>query len=105
MKKILLLLSVLLMSLKGYCQPTTTIAVQYYVDANSNCAYNAGETLIYNVPSTLNYIHASGTLATASAFTGSFATCNAFTMYVWNPSVTATNTLVINAPGITANPC
>lgn len=103
MKKSFLLLFGLFVSLCGKAQTTGTIAIQFYVDANNNCLYNAGEQLVYNVPCQLQYIS-----NTASVFAGyntsTVTTCNSMTFAMINPSVTPINTLSIPpGSGVTAN--
>lgn len=84
-------------------QTTGTIAIQFYIDANNNCIYNAGEQLVYGVPCQLQYLNNSSNVMYASN-TNTFLTCNASTFALSSPSLTPTNTLSIMAGfGIAAN--
>ncbi len=80
-----------------------TVAVQFYIDANNNCTYNAGEQLLYNVNANLTYITSS--LVPQTAYTGTATSCSSGVIfYLNNPLTPPQNTLYIsNAPGIQAN--
>src|SRR5687768_9635334 len=96
MKKLLLLSIIELTSLNSWAQCSNTIAVQFYIDANNNCAYNTGEQLVYNPKFTLHYVTTgNSTLQTSGNF--SFTSCGGSTICLFNPSVTTTNTLVLGA--------
>ncbi len=105
MKKTLLLLLFAILNLQNKAQTSATIAIQFYVDANNNCAYNTGEQLIYNIPANLLFMATTGSVQSAYISTPTITTCNASTVYVFSQSLTPTNTLSINAPlfGINAN--
>jgi hypothetical protein len=98
-KAILLFLYLLTGHLKA--QTSASIAVQFYVDANSNCVYNLGEQLIYNLPFTISYVTAASTVQTLSYGTGSAQACGATTLYLWNAQLSpVNNTLVPGLAGI-----
>ena len=107
MKKILLLFVALLyLNNLIYSQATHTVQHQFYYDANNNCTYNVGETLIYNYPGfpQLQYLNSTSMVSVAS----SSAMCPAWPMSVFSPSLPATNTFVLNGigpnyPGFTPN--
>jgi uncharacterized repeat protein (TIGR01451 family) len=103
MKKIYLLGALSVLTSLAIAQPTQTIAIQYYVDANSNCSFDAGEQ-IYNVPTSISYSTPSSTIATA-VNSPSFTTCQSQTIYCWNAATPATNTINILVAGITKNTC
>jgi hypothetical protein len=101
-KAILLFLYLLSGHLKA--QPSASIAVQFYVDANSNCVYNLGEQLLYNVPFTISYVTAASTVQTLSYGTPTFQACGATTLYPWNPQLSpVNNTLTPILAGLSAN--
>lgn len=103
MKTKLLIFFIAMVSLGVKAQSTQTIALQFYVDANNNCVYDALEQIVYNVPGNISYVNSTGTvLNTSFSFTGN--ACGATTVYVWSPSVTPTNTLsLLPGTGIQAN--
>src|SRR5689334_19231750 len=101
MKKTLL---ILFLAMLGWKQNAQTIAVQFYVDANNDCTYNAGEQLIYNIPCDLTYLTSGNQVQLSSYWGGTLTSCSALTLYLWNPSVTPTNTFSIGpVSGITPN--
>jgi uncharacterized repeat protein (TIGR01451 family) len=105
MKKLYLLIALSFLSTFAFAQSGPTIAIQYYVDANSNCSFDSGEQ-IYNVPTSISYSTMSGTVPIATAVNSpSFTTCQSQTLYCWNPSATPINTINILAAGITKNTC
>lgn len=73
----------------GYSQ-SLNVPCQFYLDANNNCNYDAGETLLYNLPGTisLNYKNASAAFVNTSttSICGDALTVN-------NPTVPAVNNL------------
>jgi uncharacterized repeat protein (TIGR01451 family) len=82
---------------------TATIAVQFYIDANNNCTYNSGEQLISNSFCQLKYVNTGNTIST---ITGGYSmtTCGPTTLYIYNPSVTPTNTLTVwSSPNLSPN--
>ncbi|MDI1354791.1 MAG: T9SS type A sorting domain-containing protein [bacterium] len=104
MKKLLLLAVLSLVSRLTFSQTSATIAIQFYVDANNNCTYNPGEQLVYNLPFNLAYAPATGTTQNVYGGTNSLTACGAYTLYVWNPNTTPTNTLSLYLSyGVLAN--
>ena len=105
MKKLLLILTLAIFSIQMNAQPSGTIAVQFYVDANSNCTYNFGEQLVYNVSFSLSYQPVSGGVQTTTfVLTPTIGTCGASTVYAYG-SITPNNTLTLNSnSGVTLNP-
>ncbi len=101
MKKVYLFLLSLVLSSAAFAQPTQTIAIQYYIDGNSNCSYDSGEQLVYNVPTTYVYQGASGTVSAVSQ--GSFITCSGQTLYCWGASTSSVNSIVPAGGGILPN--
>ncbi|MBL7895566.1 MAG: T9SS type A sorting domain-containing protein [Bacteroidia bacterium] len=68
------------------------VTFQFYIDANNNCNYDAGDTLVYNIANQLElqYKDISATTQTAT----SMGICG-WTLAVNNPSVPANNSLSI----------
>lgn len=95
MKRLLPALVLVSLSWLTRAQSTATIGIQFYVDANNNCSYDLGETLVYNVPATFAYINSQGNTVN-STLSYCVSTCSTYTNYVWSPSVTPLNTVTIN---------
>lgn len=103
MKKIYTLLALCFLGILAHAQPTQTIALTFYVDANSNCSYDAGEQIVNNVQTQISYSTASGTVIATSSPT--FQTCNSQTLYCWNAITTPINTITILSGGVVQNTC
>lgn len=101
MKKIYLLFSGLLLSAFALAQPTQSVAIQYYIDGNSNCSYDSGEQLLYNVQTNFVYQGASGTVSSVSQ--QSFATCSGQTLYCWGATTFSLNSITPVGGGILPN--
>lgn len=92
-------------SFKNFSQ-SFNVPVQYYLDKNTNCIYDAGDTLIYNHYnfSTLNYVSAS----TATTNVNQLSFCN-YSFTVINPQLPPNNHLTIstntNSPVIYNSGC
>lgn len=69
---------------------TVNVPYQFYLDANNNCTYDAGETYLYNLPGiiNLNYVNSSSSTIT----TTTIAICGT-SLAVTNPSVPVNNSL------------
>lgn len=105
MKKSLFFLKLLLLSVfTGFAQNSATIAIQYYVDGNSNCSYDPGEQIVYNVPTTISFSVSTGTVVT-TVNQSSFSSCSGPTLYCWNVTTPPINTIVPSGGGIAPNPC
>ena len=104
-KSLLVLVFLVLVGFKISAQSTGTLEVQFYVDGNSNCQYNAGEQLLHNVPFNFSFVQTNGTVV-STANSSSFTSCGSTTLWVWSYSTTPTNTIHLNPNGgITANAC
>ena len=87
---LLLLLAFQILFNSKVCSQTINVPYQFYLDANNNCVYNVGETLLYNLPGNveLSYLNTSSVFVTSSTM----VTCPN-TIAVSNPSVPANNSL------------
>ena len=85
--RIFLLLSVFAFCKKGFSQ-TATVPYQFYLDANNNCNYDAGETLLYNLPGNITFTYMNTGASSVSTITS--AGCGA-PLTVINPSVPVNN--------------
>lgn len=106
MKKLLLACALALCGWTASAQLTNTVGIQCYVDANNNCTYDLGETLVYNVPGMFSWVNSQGnTINAMMSYT--LSTCSTQTLWAWSaPAVPAQNTITIQPnSGITANPC
>jgi uncharacterized repeat protein (TIGR01451 family) len=76
---------------------TYIIPYQFYLDANNNCVYDAGESYLYNLPCSLGITYTNTTGSSVYGYTPS-AGCGA-PLSVSNPSIPATNflTCTVNA--------
>lgn len=101
MKKIYLLFSGLLLSAFALAQPTQSVAIQYYIDGNSNCSYDSGEQLIYNVQTNFVYQGASGTISSVSNQT--FSSCSGQTLSCWGATTPSLNSITPIGGGILPN--
>jgi len=82
-------------------QASATMAVQFYVDANTNCVYDPGEQFVYNLPFTISYVTNASTVQTLSYVSGTFQTCGTTTVYASNAQLSpANNTLTPTMAGV-----
>lgn len=103
MKKLYSLLVFCLFSAAAFAQPSQSIAVVFYVDANNNCTYNTGEVILYNVQAQISYSTANGIVTSVSS--PSFQSCSSQTLYCWNSVSAPINTITVLSGGVTQNPC
>lgn len=82
---------------------TQTIAIAYYVDANSNCSYDNGEQIVNNVQTQITYSTVAGLVTSVSS--PSFQTCSSQTLYCWNAVTAPINTISVISGGVSQNVC
>jgi hypothetical protein len=85
LKSLLLILSFIF---GGELKSQTTLAYQFYLDANANCNYDAGETLLYNLPGYISLTYTNTAAMTSTAW-GS-PSCTG-TLALSSPSLPAAN--------------
>lgn len=101
MKRIFMFLMLALYAFQHKAQPTATVAIQYFIDANSNCTYDGGEQLLYNIATSYSYMTNASTVAINAVPTASMGACGASTLYLWNAQLSpANNTFMPTQAGV-----
>src|ERR1700741_1061241 len=79
---------------KGFSQ-TVNVPYQFYLDANNNCNYDAGENLIYNFRAAINFTYVNASSSTVTVIDSTFGCA---------PFITITNPQIPPANGFSVSP-
>lgn len=101
MKRIFMFLMLALYAFQHKAQPTASLVIQYFHDVNQNCVFDAGDLLLYNIPTTYSYVNNTSGVQVGSIPIPTVPTCGASTVYVWNAQLSpANNSFVPVLPGV-----